>query len=68
MKDCWDQEIVPISKKLSIHRNRHTNCDGTSWGWIEGCDKNICWSNNDDFNIEKARKFVNEYNDLFKDR
>lgn len=62
MKDCCNQEIVPIRKKLSIHRNRHPSTDGTDWGWIEGCDKNICWANNHSFNHQKAAEFVERHN------
>ena len=65
MEDCSGQEIVPIKKRLSIHTNRHTATDGTSWGWIKGCDKNICWADNKYFNHEKADKFIKEYNSLF---
>lgn len=63
MKDCCNKEIKPISKKLKIHTNRHPNTDGTAWGWIDGCDKNIVWSNNKEFNYDKASKFVKEYNE-----
>ena len=63
MEDCCYQEIVPIpGRKLSVHTNRHLSTDGTAWGWIEGCDKNICWANNHSFNHEQAAKFVKEYN------
>jgi hypothetical protein len=62
MKDSCGKEIIPMRERLSVHRNRHTNCDGTSWGWIEGCKGNICWSNNKSFNEEEAQRFVQEYN------
>lgn len=64
MKDCCNQEIIPIpGKKLSIHTNRHTSTAGNSWGWIEGCTLNICWSNdNNKFNHKAAGEFVREYN------
>lgn len=63
MEDCCHQEIIPIpGRKLSIHTNRHPSIDGTAWGWIDGCDKNICWANNHRFNYERATKFVKEYN------
>lgn len=26
------------------HQNRHPNCNGTPWGWIEGPAGNMCWS------------------------
>jgi len=62
MNDCCYQKIVPIKKKLTLPTNRHPNCDGTSWGWIEGCSRNICWSNSHVFNFKEAQKFVEEYN------
>ena len=62
-KDCCGQDIIPRpGRKLSAHRNRHPNCDGTGWGWIEGCTLNICWSNNNDFNEQKAYALVHRYN------
>ena len=67
MKDCSNQEITPVKKELSIHTNRHPNTDGTSWGWIEGCDKNIVWSDDSKtFNYKIASKFVKDYNDSQK--
>lgn len=69
MRDCCNQEIEPIpGRELEMHTNRHTNTDGTSWGWIDGCTKNICWSNNSGFNSTKAGKFVKEYNESPKER
>lgn len=63
-KDCCNQDIVPKSPsvRLSVHRNRHPNCDGTSWGWIDGCTLNICWSNNKGFNEKAARELANGWN------
>lgn len=49
-----------------IATNRHTNCDGTSWGWIEGAPGHVCWSNErgsgTDMNREQAGKLVQEHN------
>uniref|UniRef100_A0A6M3JM77 Uncharacterized protein n=1 Tax=viral metagenome TaxID=1070528 RepID=A0A6M3JM77_9ZZZZ len=67
MKDCCGQEIIPIpGRKLSVHTNRHPNTDGSSWGWIEGCTLNVCWSNNSRFTRKDAGAFVFEYNKSFK--
>ena len=68
-KDCCNQEIIPIQgKKLSMHTNRHPNCDGSSWGWIEGCTLNICWSNNHHwFNQKRASELVRHYNEEIAD-
>jgi len=62
-KDASNQDIIPIKSKLVVKTNRHPNCDGTRWGWIEGCSKNIVWSNeNSKFNKEKADELVLQYN------
>ena len=62
MKDCGNQDIIPVRETLSIQTNRHSNCDGSRWGWIEGCSFNICWSDNKTFNYKKASEFVHQYN------
>lgn len=62
-KDASGQEIIAIADKLKLKTNRHLNTDGTEWGWIEGCSKNICWSNNTSkFNRDKAAKLVADFN------
>ena len=62
-KDSSNQEIIPIKDKLELKTNRHPNIDGTAWGWITGCSKNIVWSNDTSkFNREKAEKLVRDYN------
>ena len=66
MKDCSGQEIVPVAKRLVVCTNRHSACDGTAWGWIEGCSKNICWADNKPFNYAAACRFVKEYNESQK--
>lgn len=60
--DSCNQEIRPIAKFLSVHTNRHPNTNGTLWGWIDGCDKNICWSDDKKFNKAAAVKLVEKYN------
>jgi hypothetical protein len=60
--DCCNQEIIPRSKKLTLHTNCHPNTNGTLWGWIEGCTKNICWSNDNGFNQTKAKELINAFN------
>ena len=62
-KDASNQDIIPIRSKLTVKTNAHPNCDGTSWGWIEGCSKNIVWSNeNSKFDRKKADELVRSYN------
>lgn len=66
--DCSGQEIVPVAKELTIHTNRHPNYDGAAWGWIEGCTKNIVWSDNCIwFDYKRATDFVREYNEMKKE-
>ena len=65
--DCCKQEIIPKPNAiLKIYKNRHTNTDGTAWGWIEGCTKNICWSDSgscpNKFNRTDAENLVEVYN------
>ena len=62
MKDCGGQEIVAIKATLSWHTNRHPCTSGASWGWIEGCDKNICWSNESSFDETAAAAYVSAHN------
>ena len=48
-----------------VATNRHTNTDGTSWGWIDGAPGNACWSNErgSNMNREQAGRIVAEHND-----
>ena len=62
-KDASGQEIIPTANKLELKTNKHPNTDGSEWGWIEGCTKNICWSDDTSkFNREKAAKLVADFN------
>jgi hypothetical protein len=66
-KDASNQDIIPIRSQLVVKTNAHPNCDGTRWGWIEGCSKNIVWSNeNNKFNKDKADELVSQYNKIKK--
>ena len=61
--DTNGQPIITVRDKLVIKKNAHPNCDGTAWGWIEGCSLNICWSDeNSRFNRQKAEELVSRYN------
>lgn len=63
-RDCDYQDIIPIpGRKLVMHTNRHPNCDGSLWGWVEGCTSNICWSDNRPFNRAACSKVISEYNE-----
>lgn len=50
-----------------VKKNRHTNTDGTEWGWIEGAPGNVCWSNNKAFNCQKAGEAVAIHNAWLKE-
>ena len=62
MRDAMGREFKPIARRIDWHTNRHRDNDGNSFGWIDGCDIDVIWSNGDVFNEAAARKFVNEYN------
>ena len=46
-----------------VKTNRHTNTNGTEWGWIEGPTGNICWSNNKPFNRAAAGEITRLHNE-----
>jgi hypothetical protein len=51
-----------------VAKNRHSNIDGTDWGWIEGAPGHVCWSDNERFNREAAREAVKLHNDWLEDQ
>ena len=58
MKDCCGKEIVVNDvHRLRVARNRHPNCNGTSWGWIEGTNGGY-WSDDKPFDSTAAASFV----------
>jgi hypothetical protein len=59
LKDACGQEIIPIKNRLKLHINQNTV--GTDSGWIDGCDRRICWSDKD-FDYVKAYEFCISYN------
>lgn len=61
--DCCGQPIHHNSRKWEVRTNAHPNCNGTSWGWIEGTTKNICWSNDKSFNHSKALEVARLHNE-----
>ena len=52
------------SKPWRVATNRHTNTDGTSWGWIDGTEPTVYWSNGHGSKLtrEQAGKLVAEHN------
>lgn len=73
--DEYENAFVSIGGKKIPHndaiwevkKNRHTNTDGTEWGWIEGAPGNVCWSNNKAFNRQKAGEAVAIHNAWLKE-
>ena len=64
-------ESVTVAGVVAAHNeqrwrsatNRHTNTDGSSWGWIEGAPGRICWSDNERFNSVAAAAMVRAHNE-----
>lgn len=66
MQDCSGKEIQVLDvNKLRVLCNRHSNCDGTAWGWIEGTN-NAVWSDNSFFNRASAVEFVLQQKEIAK--
>lgn len=66
--DCNGTEIYGQLDKISVHTNNHPNCDGTSWGWLDGCSKFVCWSNKSSsrFTKKDADELANKWNNRRK--
>ena len=61
--NCGGKQVPHNTASWRVATNRHTNTDGTAWGWIEGAPGNVCWSNESSkFNREKAGIAVAEHN------
>lgn len=52
------------SQPWRVATNRHTNTDGTAWGWIDGTQPQVYWSNKrgSELTREQAGKMVAEHN------
>lgn len=51
-----------------VATNRHTNTDGSSWGWIDQAPGNVCWSNSGAFNRNAAEAIVGAHNRWLEDQ
>ena len=61
--NCGGKEVPHNTVRWRVATNRHPNCDGTSWGWIEGAPGHVCWTDETkSFNREKAGVVVAEHN------
>lgn len=60
---CGGKDVPHNTQPWETRANRHSNTDGTRWGWIEGAPGNICWSNNSQFNEAAAGRVCKEHND-----
>lgn len=57
-------EIYGKLNKISVYTNNQPNCDGSSWGWLEGCSKLVYWSNTSGsrFTKKDADELANKWN------
>lgn len=49
-------------KPWRVARNRHTNTNGTDWGWIEGAGGDDTWSDDKQFNRQAAELVTSLHN------
>jgi len=69
-------ESVTVAGKTVLHNehpwrtatNRHTNANGSSWGWIDQAPGNVCWSDNEAFNSAAASAMVRAHNQWLEDQ
>ena len=61
---CNGTEIYGKLDKISVHTNSDPDCGGSSWGWLSGCSKHICWSNNSGsrFTQKNAYELASKWN------
>jgi hypothetical protein len=51
------------TEKWRVCTNRHPECNGNSWGWIEGAPGHVCWSNSKRFNSTAAGEMVKAHHE-----
>ena len=63
-------EIYGKRDMISVYTNSHPNVDGSSWGWLEGCSKHVCWSNSRSsrFTKKDAYELANKWNERLRPR
>jgi len=66
--NCGGKEVPHNTVPWRIATNRHTNFDGSSWGWIDGAPGHICWSNDKSFNRAKAGAVVAAHNQWLEEQ
>ncbi len=54
--------FLHTTKPWRVARNRHRNCNGTDWGWIEGAPGDDTWSDDKGFNSQAAALVVSMHN------
>lgn len=60
---CGSKDVFHNTVVWQMRTNRHTTCNGHSWGWIEGAPGNVCWSNDSrDFDFSKASSAITAHN------
>lgn len=60
---CGGKDVLHNTLVWETCRNRHTNTNGTDWGWIEGTPVSVCWSNDSAFDRKAAGLVCKEHND-----
>lgn len=61
---CHGKTFVHTTGQWRVACNRHTSTSGNSWGWIEGPNANVTWSNDygSGFTSEDAGEAVRIHN------
>jgi len=57
-------EIYGKLDKISVHTSIYPNYDDSSHGWLEGCSKHVCWSDESGsrFTKKDADELANKWN------
>lgn len=67
---CGSIDVPHNTKRWEVMTNRHTSTRGFPWGWIDGPDHNVCWSNDPGktFTSKDAARVVDEHNAWLKEQ
>ena len=68
--DCNGTEIYGQLNKISVHTSIYPNYDESSHGWLEGCSKQVCWSDESGsrFTKKDADELANKWNERLRPR
>ena len=61
---CNGTEIYGKLDKISVHTSSDLTHNRSSWGWLEGCSKHVCWSSTSGsrFTKKDADELANKWN------